>query len=141
MRNLAAALALLSLLWGGQAQALEPEPIQVIANSATPDLQLTRLQIRNIFMGSGSDTGLTPLALPPTHISRVVFTTRIIGLTESRVQSYWAQMRFSGRKTPPQEFATPAALLEHLLATPESIGYIPASIATPPGVQVLLEVH
>lgn len=141
MRNLSVILTLLSLLWGAAVKAVEPEPIRVIANSATPGLQLTRLQIRNIFMGSGSDAGLTPLALPPTDISRVVFTTRIIGLTESRVQSYWAQMRFSGRKTPPQEFATPTALLEHLLATPESIGYIPASIATPAGVQVLLEVH
>ncbi|GAC21788.1 hypothetical protein GARC_4851 [Paraglaciecola arctica BSs20135] len=46
---------------------------------------------------------LRAIALPPESQTRVLFNTKMVGLTESRIQSCWAQMRFSGRKKPPTE--------------------------------------
>lgn len=74
----------------------QTERVLVVANTDDSDLQLTRLEVRNLFMGG--DSSLNAIALTPDNMTRVLFNTKVIGLTESRIQAYWAQMRFSGRK-------------------------------------------
>ena len=57
---------------------------------------------------------------------RSIFNAKIITLPESRIQSYWAQMRFSGRMTPPKEYGTLEAMLAYIANNKGAVGYIPA---------------
>ena len=115
--------------------------IRVVANTEGKELTLGREQVRNLFMGASLGYDLRPVALPPKNRTRMIFNTQIIGLTESRIQSYWAQMKFTGRMQPPREINDEPALLDYLVAHPGSVGYLPADVAIPNALTVLYEVR
>ena len=68
-----------------------------------------------------------------------IFNAKIITLPESRIQSYWAQMRFSGRMTPPKEFDTLEAMLAYISNNKGAVGYIPAETELPEHLTVIYE--
>ena len=113
------------------------ENVLVVANTDDPDLSLTRLEVRKLFMGGLSEASLNPIALPPDSLTRIRFNTEVIRLAESRIQAYWAQMRFSGRKRPPPEFQNEQAALEYVLANKGAVGYFPKDMPLPEGLTVL----
>ena len=113
------------------------ENVLVVANTDDPDLSLTRLEVRKLFMGGLSEASLNPIALPPDSLTRIRFNTEVIRLAESRIQAYWAQMRFSGRKRPPPEFQNEQAALEYVLANEGAVGYFPEDMPLPEGLTVL----
>jgi len=133
MRRCAAILLLLAV--SGLSRAYDQ--VVVVANVDDTQLRLQRQEVRNLFMGNLSRDGLEPVALVPNHPARVVFNTHVVGLTESRVQAYWAQMRFSGRSRPPKEFEDIPHLLSYLRNTPGAVGYVPVDYPTPPDLQVI----
>ena len=116
---------------------VQAEGVQVVANTDDRDLKLTRIEVRNLFMGEASDLALNAIALPPDNLTRVLFNTRVIGLTESRIQAYWAQMRFSGRKQPPREFRNEAEALQYVLANEGAVGYFSQDTPLPEGLVIL----
>ena len=135
-------LGLLLLLASPASRAADT--LLVVANlgehsSSESNINLTREQVRNLFMGIPVGKGLSPVALTPENRLRTGFNTRIIGMAESRIQSYWAQMKFTGRKSPPPEFDNEQQLLEFLQQNPGSVGYVSESTALPSGVQVVYE--
>ncbi|MCY0965169.1 hypothetical protein [Parathalassolituus penaei] len=112
----------------------------VIANlGADQKITLSREQVRNLFMGIPVGESLTPVVLTADNKARAGFNTRVIGMAEARIQSYWAQMKFTGRKTPPAEFRSEAELIEFVQKTPGSIGYVSASTKLPDNLQVVYE--
>ena len=111
--------------------------VLIVANTAERDLKLTRIEVRNLFMGEASNLALNAIALPPDNLTRVLFNTKVVGLTESRIQAYWAQMRFSGRKQPPREFENEAKALEYVLANEGAVGYFSQDMPLPEGLVVL----
>ena len=134
MPRLLLIVTVLSLLaFPGRAQ----EQVVVLGNVDDPQMRLQRSEVRNLFMGNLAPEGLTPVVLPPAHPARVVFNTRVVGLTESRVQSYWAQMRFTGRAREPRELRDIPQLLAYLQETPGAVGYVPAGEEIPEGLRVI----
>ena len=119
--------------------AVAQDGVWVVANVPEQNFVLTKAEVRNLFMSSGTSSGdaLIPVAMSPGNRARAIFNTKIIALTESRIQSYWAQMRFSGRQTPPIEFNNLGALLDHVSNTEGAIGYVPAGTALPENVKVV----
>lgn len=119
--------------------AVAQDGVWVVANVSEQNFALTKAEVRNLFMRSttSSSDALIPVAMSPGNRSRAIFNSKIIALTESRIQSYWAQMRFSGRQIPPIEFNSLDALLEHLTNTEGAIGYVPAGTALPENVKVV----
>ena len=115
--------------------------IVVVANTQDTSITLSRQEIRNLFMGGALSYDLRAIALPPENQTRVLFNTKVVGLTESRIQSYWAQMRFSGRKTPPTELTSETLVIEYLQNHPGTIGYLPADTKIPDGLTVLFQVN
>lgn len=113
------------------------ETIIVVANTADKSIQLNRQQVRNLFMGGALPYDLDAVALPPENHTRVLFNTKVVGLTESRIQSYWAQMRFTGRKKAPVEIKNEELVVEYLMANVGATGYLPAGIAIPEELTVL----
>ena len=113
------------------------ERVLVVANVADRDLQLTQREVRSLFMGRGSDAALNVIFLSPDNLTRILFNTRVMGLAESRIQAYWAQMRFSGRKRPPREFENEAAALRYVLANEGAVGYFSQDTPLPEGLVIL----
>lgn len=115
------------------------ETILIVANIDDKAMKLTRQEVRNIFMGGTSPYELTAIALPIENLTRVLFNTRVVGLTESRIQSYWAQMKFSGRKRPPRELNSEQLVISFLEENQGAVGYLPAHIDIPSDLTVIFE--
>lgn len=118
----------------------EENGVFVIVNTKNK-ISLTKQQIRNVFMGSASNLGLRPATLSSGEISRTVFNLKVVGLTESRIQSYWAQMRFSGRMKPPLELDGQEDVVTYVSENEDAIAYVSSSTKLPQDVRVILEVN
>lgn len=129
----------LLLLGASPTLASANNDIVVVANLGGKTLQLSKSQIRSLFMGGSIGYHLHVINLPPSSLNRVKFNTKVIGLTEDRIQSYWAQMRFSGRRTPPKELADEKSVLHYIINTPGSVGYLPANIQIPNSLSIVYQ--
>lgn len=111
----------------------------VVANTDDTSILVEKREVRDIFMGNNSPYKLTPVVLTPNNDTRSVFNTKIVGLTESRIQSYWAQMRFSGRKKPPQEFDSVESVLAYVASKKGAVTYLPAKTKVPEGLTIIYQ--
>ncbi|MDX2369011.1 MAG: hypothetical protein QNK36_11505 [Colwellia sp.] len=109
----------------------------IVANIDEKDLTLTKVQVKNLFMRRAFKYELEPVILPPEHIIRILFNTKIVGLRESRIQSYWAQMRFSGRKVEPMHISTERLIIEYLLKNKGSIAYLSGNTIVPENLTIV----
>ncbi len=117
---------------------------KVIVVANTDDvIKLTRQEVKALFMGGAVSFDLKAVGLKPKHQSRLQFNASVLGLTESRVQSYWAQMRFSGKSKPPQELETEQAVLDYLQNNQGAVAYLDESKADtlPDGLKVIYSVN
>ncbi|WP_158972519.1 hypothetical protein [Paraglaciecola sp. L3A3] len=121
--------------------AIASDAIIVVANTDDKSIQLSRQQVRNLFMGGVIPYDLKAVALPPENQTRVLFNTKVVGLTESRIQSYWAQMRFTGRKTAPKEVKSEDLVLKYLENNDGAVGYLPAGIALPNDLTIIYTIQ
>ena len=130
---------LLAILLTGAApvQPQQADRVLVVANVADRGLQLSHREVRSLFMGRGNNPALNVIFLSPENLTRIRFNTRVMGLAESRIQAYWAQMRFSGRKRPPREFEDEAAALRYVLANEGAVGYFSQDTPLPEGLVIL----
>ena len=108
-----------------------------MANVGDRSLQLSQREVRSLFMGRASDARLNAIFLTPDNLTRVLFNTKVMGLAESRIQAYWAQMRFSGRKRPPRAFEDEAAALRYVIENEGAVGYFSQDTPLPEGLVVL----
>ncbi|WP_077286719.1 hypothetical protein [Cognaticolwellia aestuarii] len=116
------------------------ERIVVVANVKNTALKLSRQEVRNLFMGGASEYALTAIALPPENLTRVLFNTRVVGLTESRIQSYWAQMKFSGRRQQPKELQSEQSVLDYVKNNHNAVGYLSSAMEIPNELTILFEI-
>ncbi|WP_158972516.1 hypothetical protein [Paraglaciecola sp. L3A3] len=133
------ALIIALLLYSGYSASAN-NSILVVANTAITNIELNRQEVRNLFMGSSLSYGLSAIALPPNNHTRILFNTKIVGLTESRIQAYWAQMKFTGRKKAPKELADEQLVLDYLENNQGAVGYLPSYIKIPNGLTILYEI-
>ncbi|APE03580.1 hypothetical protein BM526_17985 [Alteromonas mediterranea] len=115
------------------------EEVMIIANLQGQDAPIEKWQIRDIFMGNPSDWSIEPVGLRPPNTARTIFNTNFIALTESRIQGYWAQMRFSGRKTQPKEFGSQEEALTYVLNNKNSMTYVLSTTEVPDGLVVIFQ--
>lgn len=115
--------------------------IMVVANIDNTSVRLNKIDIRNLFMGNASDIVLEPVSLPPETLARAVFNTKVIGLTESRIQSYWSQMRFSGRSRPPKELPTVDELITYVSNHKDTVAFVPADAQIPSHLTVIYSTY
>lgn len=113
----------------------------IVANTQSDSIDITRRDVRNLFMGGALQYQLHAAVLPPENKTRVLFNTKVVGLTESRIQSYWAQMRFSGRKKQPREVKNEDEMIEYLKQNEGAIAYLPAGSFIPSELTVLLQIE
>ena len=119
------------------AKANPSTQLKIVANTLDKDLVLSKQQLRYIYMGGAISRQYSAVNFPVSSPLRVNFNTRVVGLTESRIQAYWAQMRFTGRNKPPIEFDTPTEVVEYLLKEENAVAYLPSDLPIPEELTVL----
>lgn len=132
-------IALIVLVGLKPAYAMADE-VLVITNKASEIKDVSRRTLRQIYMDLLTTHEQTPINLPKRNHFRTIFNTKVIGLTESRISSYWAQQKFSGRGEPPMEVSTEKELLEYIEKNKNHIGYISDQTAVPSNVRVLMRI-
>lgn len=133
------ALVLLSALfsWVHMSAVALTARLTVVANTKGQPLELTQEQIRHIYMGGALSREYIAVHLKAGTASRREFNHQIIGLTEARIQSFWAQQRFSGRAKPPREFDQLSDALEYVGENVNSMTYVPQGHEIPAGLTVV----
>jgi hypothetical protein len=119
------------------ASIAESTDVIVVANSAAITGELSRSEIRQVFMGGTLSRKYEPVSLSVGSNVRIKFNTKVIGLTESRIQSYWAQLLFSGRSKPPKEFTEVDEVLEYISTVDNAVGYVPSDTVIPANLVVI----
>ena len=135
MSKLAFAIFIISFMFCAVAQGRER--VVVVAHLANQSVSLSRGEIRNIFMGGVSESNLAPVEIASGSHVRVIFNTHVIGLPESRIKSYWAQMKFSGRNKPPVSVGNIDEMISYLIENEASIGYLPEGVELPESLTIL----
>lgn len=133
-RGILSTIFLLSLFHASTAQSKD---VIVVANPTSALSSLTRGEIRQVFMGGTLSRKYEPIGLSVGSNTRIQFNTKVIGLTESRIQSYWAQLLFSGRSQPPKEFSDVDEVLKYIASVDNAVGYVPADTVLPSNLIVI----
>lgn len=106
------------------APAYANERLFLVTNNAELE-PMSKWQLRQIYLENGVNHVVKPLNLPVGTLERATFNSSVIGLTESRLRSYWTQRKFTGRGTPPREFQSVEALLAFMRTNVGYVAYIP----------------
>ncbi|MDP2562825.1 hypothetical protein [Psychrobium sp. 1_MG-2023] len=130
------------LCFSKQSFALQGErSIWVIASAQSQDQQLSLQQVKKTYLGMKVtlSNGLSRQALtyPLNSSIRSLFNVTVIGLTESRIKTFWAQMRFTGRGSAAKVIADEQALFQYLIKNPNTIGYVLEGTQLPQEIKVL----
>ena len=136
-RTRIAFLTVLGILLGaGMGHAQE---IMIVANPAAPVSEISRDQLRDIFIGVRSRFSDGSRAVPvllkggPVH---EVFLSRIVGDSPDEFRVRWRRAVFTGQGAMPKEFPSEGALLDYVATTPGAIGYV-SRVPDPSAVKVL----
>ncbi len=99
--------------------------IFVITNATSPLETLSRSEIRQVFLGGTLSRKYEPISLIAGNQTRALFNTKVLGLTEGRIQAYWAQLLFSGKsEKPPKEFEQESEVIDYVSSHDKVIGYV-----------------
>lgn len=134
LKRLINPILLVFLLFAHNAMA-EEQYLYVVASDKTL-ATLHKKDIKHIYMDSAL-FDLKPINLTQGHTLRTVFNAKVIGLTESRIGAYWAQMKFTGRANPPIEFKSETEIFQFLKSNPGFIAYVSQQHDIPPFLKVL----
>ncbi|HEY4241321.1 MAG TPA: hypothetical protein VGM88_15980 [Kofleriaceae bacterium] len=120
--------------------AAEPTSFVVIVNAHNPVRSLDKRTIANAFLKKerhwGDDSPILPVDQKPGASVRSRFTDAILDRPAASVRTYWSQLVFSGRGTPPPELDSDAAVIEYVGSHAGAIGYVSAGAALDPAKQV-----
>jgi ABC-type phosphate transport system substrate-binding protein len=121
--------------------AAQSASYKVIVNRANPVSSLSRDELSRLFLKKVTTwSDAKPVAVveqKPTSPVREEFTKSVHGRQLGYVTSYWQQMIFSGRATPPPEKSSDAEISAFVAGNPSAIGYVEAGTPLPSGVKVL----
>lgn len=132
-------IALSLFLWTTAASA----QVVVIAHAMVPSDTLTKSQLLNLYTGDTTtwenDEDVIVFDLKPRGEVRDTFYS-YLGKTSSRMRSIWLKRKLAGEGDPPESFETEEEILEHVAATPGSIGFIRKEKVQENEVRILVEI-
>ena len=117
-------------------ESLRSTKLLLVANVES-EISLTKQEVKNLFMGGVIDYDLKPITLTASNKERTLFHARVLGLTDARVRSYWAQMRFSGRKQQPSTAENEAQALAYVAENVGTVTYVKSTTTLPEGLVVV----
>lgn len=107
--------------------------IYVIVNAKNPVEKLEKSQVIDIYTGRfvsfPGDQTAKPADLNDSHPLKARFYLLTTGLPLSKVSSYWARLKFTGRYTPPAEKDNLQDVIDYVSNNSQGIGYIDSAHA------------
>lgn len=126
------------------ATAAHAGEMAIIVNPAAGVDSLSSDDIIRIFLGKSTsfpnEMSVTPIAHKEGTAIRNQFDSAILHKSASQVKAYWAQQVFTGRGSPPDEYASDEEIKKLVASNPSMIGYIESS-AVDSTVKVVLKVN
>jgi ABC-type phosphate transport system substrate-binding protein len=116
-----------SLLLAAVAAAALPAAAEtvVIVNKANPATRMFSEQASQFFLGKSSM--FTPVDQPESSPIRADFYHKVADKDPAQVKAIWSKLVFTGKATPPKEYANNAEVKKAVAADPKAIGYIDKS--------------
>jgi ABC-type phosphate transport system substrate-binding protein len=113
-----AALLISSVAWSGVAVVVHPNN----TNTMKAD------DISRLFLGKKKSfpdgSAATPVDQTAGSDNRSAFSTKVLKKSDRQTKSYWAQLLFTGRGTPPKEVGSSVDVKKLIAQDPSLIGYI-----------------
>lgn len=121
---------LLLLLHTGSSIASE-EQIYIVVNQQNSTESMTRSQVIDLFMGRynafpSGEPAIT-VELKGDNTLKAAFYKQLVGMSLSRINSYWSRLRFSGRKRGSVQFQSKAEMVDYVTQDASAIAYVNAS--------------
>ncbi|MFA9216454.1 MAG: hypothetical protein ACEQSK_05035 [Sphingomonadaceae bacterium] len=107
----------------------------VIVNKANPATRMFSEQASQFFLGKSSM--FTPVDQPEGSPIRADFYHKVADKDPAQVKAIWSKLVFTGKATPPKEYASNAEVKKAVAADPKAIGYIDKS-AVDDSIKVIL---
>jgi hypothetical protein len=137
--KLALLVFVLLLMVASHLPAQETPSFKVIVHASNPVSTLNVKQVAQFFLKKESrwshGVEALPIDLTADSPARESFSLVVLGKPTPAVKSYWQQMIFSGRGTPPMETSTEADVMAFVGATAGAIGYVSGETPLGPGVK------
>lgn len=110
--------------------SLSMAEISVIVNPANRSA-ITEKDIKQIYLGkrhSFPDGGaVSAVDQKEGAADRTTFNSKVLGKSDKQMSTYWAQMLFTGKATPPRDGGDSFAVKDLVGKEPSAIGYIDSS--------------
>ena len=107
----------------------QADTLVIVVHPDNPTAALGNSDLMRLWMGKTRQfpggTPAVPASLSASDPSRTLFDATVLNKTSNQVRAYWAQQIFTGRGTPPREFASVNDLRDWVANTPEAIAYLP----------------
>jgi len=97
----------------------------VIVNKANPATRMFSEQAAQFFLGKSNM--FTPVDQPESSPIRADFYHKVADKDPAQVKAIWSKLVFTGKATPPKEYANSAEVKKAVAADPKAIGYIDKS--------------
>ena len=97
----------------------------VIVNKANPATRMFSEQAAQFFLGKSNM--FTPVDQPESSPIRAEFYHKVADKDPAQVKAIWSKLVFTGKATPPKEYANNADVKKAVAADPKAIGYIDKS--------------
>lgn len=102
--------------------------ILVVVNQNNTTDSMTRSEVIDIFMGRynafPSGESAVPIELKGDNEVKAIFYEQLVGMSLSRINSYWSRLRFSGRKRGSVQFQSKNELVDYVTSDSSAISYI-----------------
>lgn len=121
-------------------EAARAQNVLIVVNKSSASSMITNSQLHDIFIGTRTRFADGSRAIPvllkggPVH---EVFLHHYLGDSPEEFRVRWRKAVFTGEGSMPKEFASEAALLDYVAATPGAIGYV-SRVPDPDSVRVLI---
>ncbi|NRR32558.1 hypothetical protein HSX11_20525 [Oxalobacteraceae bacterium] len=94
----------------------------VIVSQKNPATRMFSEQAAQFFLGKSNL--FTPVDLPENSPVRADFYHKVADKDTAQVKALWSKLVFTGKATPPKEYASDAEVKKAVAADPKAIGYI-----------------
>lgn len=99
--------------------------VVVIVSQKNPATRMFSEQASQFFLGKSAM--FTPVDQPESSAIRAEFYHKIADKDPAQVKALWSKLVFTGKATPPKEYASSAEVKKAVAADPKAIGYIDKS--------------
>lgn len=124
MKKIVISLALSTLAMASFALSASAETV-VIVSQKNPATRMFSEQASQFFLGKS--TLFTPIDQAEGSPIRADFYRKVADKDAAQVKALWSKLVFTGKGTPPKEYAGNAEVKKAVAADPKAIGYIDKS--------------